>query len=246
MELSNQINEIIENSKALMREVEEDKRVLNLKEDLSNAAEKAIDHASKYIIKAMPIPDAVKDILIDIKESLKTKNFKEIISTAVKSTVREGLETIGVNDRNINSLMELNEIAKKGGLITALKNGVEIISENYLRNNIVGDYVYNFFNKLKNYIMNNEFSRSLSRFIKNMEEKKEKFLKRCEEWHEAYKSENLDKINTIAAQLNKNNYILDRYSDCAKENNVIQNMTDMVNNTNKMLTNNQQRLCEVI
>ena len=246
MDLSEQLNEIIESTKKLTLELQEDNRMSILNKDLSNSVVKAIDHAAKYIIKAMPVPDAVKDILIDIKDSIKTMDMKQVVSTAVKSTVREGLEIMGLSSSNINSIIELKNVSSKGGLITALKNGIEIVSKNYLKNNIVGDYVYDFFNKLKNYIMNKEFNRSLTNLVKRLEEKKEKFFERCEEGYNEDKSMNLFKINSIASELDSNKYILSRYTDCAKENGIIQNMTAMVNNKNEILTANQQRLCQVI
>lgn len=246
MDLSKQINEIIENTKSLALELEEDNRMTVLKKDLANAAEKAIDHASKYIIKAMPVPDAVKDILIDVKDAIKTKDIKQVVGTVIKSTVREGLEIIGMSSKSINSLIELKNVASKGGFVTALKNGVEIVAENYLKNNIVGDYVYDFFDKLKGYIMNKEFGKNLNNIINKMEQKKDKFIEKCEEWYDAYKNMNLEKLNGVASELNNNKYVLSRYLDCVKENNIIQNMTAMVNNKHEMLTSNQQRLCEVI
>jgi len=87
MDLSEQINGIIENAKSLSLDLKEDNRMAVLKNDLSNAAEKAIDHASKYIIKAMPVPDAIKDILMDVKDIIKTKDIKQVINTVIKSTV---------------------------------------------------------------------------------------------------------------------------------------------------------------
>lgn len=246
MDLSKQINEIIESTKSLALELDENNRMTVLKKDLSNAAEKAIDHAAKYIIKAMPVPDAVKDILLDLKEAIKTKDVKQVVSTVVKSTVREGMELIGLSSTSINSIMELKEVASKGGLITSLKNGVEIVAENYLKNNIVGDYVYDFFDKLKGYIMNKEFGKSLNNIVSKLENKKDKFLEKCEEWYNAYKNMNLNKINSVANELDNNKYILSRYTDCVKENNIIQNMTAMVNNKNSILTSNQERLCQVI
>lgn len=246
MELSNQINDIIENTKNLAMELKEDNRMAVLKNDLSSAAEKAIDHTAKYIIKSMPVPDAVKDILVDVKDALKTKNIKEVVSTVVKSTVREGLELVGLSTSSINSLSELKAIASKGGLITSLKNGIQIVAENYLKNNIVGEYVYDFFDKLKNYIMNKEFGKKLTNIINKLEKKKDKFLEQCEEWYNAYKNMNVDKLNTIAGELDSNKYILSRYTDCEKQNSIIQNMTAMVNNKNDLLTQNQQRLCQVI
>lgn len=246
MDISEQLNEIIENTKNITLELQEDNRMSMLNKDLSNAAVKAIDHAAKYIIKAMPVPDAVKDILMDIKESVKTMDIKQVVSTVVKSTVREGMELIGLSSSSINSIIELKNVSAKGGLITALKNGIEIVSKNYLNNNIVGDYVYDFFNKLKNYIMNKEFNRSLTNLVKRLEEKKDKFLEKCEEWYNEYKSMNMVKINSIASELDSNKYILSRYIDCARENGIIQNMTAMVNNKKEILTSNQQRLCQVI
>ena len=57
---------------------------------------------------------------------------------------------------------------------------------------------------------------------------------------------NMDKLNSIASDLDSNKYVLARYTDCVKENSIIQNMTAMVNNKSGMLTENQQRLCQVI
>lgn len=246
MDLSCEINEIIQNTKNLTLELEENKRIVNLKNDLAYAAEKTIDHAAKYVIKAMPVPDAIKDILLDVKDAIKTKDLKEILETVINSSVREGLEALGLSKNSINSLIELKDIAKKGGLITGLKNAIEIVAQNYLKNNIVGDYVYKFFDKLKNYIMNNEFARNLTNFIKKLENKKERFLNKCEEWHNAYKSGDFEKLNSVAKELECNKYVLNRYSDCVKENNIIQNMTTMVNNNNGLLTGNQLRICQVI
>lgn len=246
MDISNEINDIIQSTKGLAIELSKDNKVEILKNDLAGVVEKTVDHAAKYIIKAMPVPDAVKDVLIDVKDAIKTNDLKGIINTAVKSTIREGLEMLGLPEKSINSLSELKDIAKKGGLITAIKNGIEICESNYLRNNIVADYVYKFFDKLKNYIMNNEFIKYLNRLIDKLEEKKNKFLEMCEEWYKAYKEKDLDEVNNIAETLNENKYVLTRYNDCIKENNVIQNITAMVNNKKDILTANQQRLCQVI
>ena len=246
MDLSNEINEIIQNTKELAIDISKDSKIETLKQDLTDTVDKTVDHAAKYVIKAMPVPDAVKDILIDIKDAIRTKDVKEVLSTAVKSTIREGLEMLGLSKKSINSLSELKDIAKKGGLVTSIKNGIEVIEANYLKNNIVGDYVYKFFDKLKSYIMNNEFMKYLNNLIDKLEQKKNEFLNKCEEWYNAYKSKDLDKINELSQTLNDNKYVLSRYGDCVKENNVIQNITAMVNSKKDILTVNQQRLCEVI
>ena len=246
MDISAQLNEIIENTKDLALTLEQDNRMTTLKSDLAKATQKAVDHAAKYVIKAMPVPDAVKDILTDMKDALKTKDIKKVIGTVVKSTVREGLEAIGISDESINSIVELKNIATKGGLITSIKNGIEIVAKNYLKDNIVGDYVYDFFDKLEGYVMNKEFSKNLNSIVNRLQDKKDEYLEKCESWYAAYKQMDLEKIKNIAGELKEDTYILSRYTDCIKENNIIQNMTAMINNRKEPLTLNQERLCQVV
>ena len=51
-------------------------------------------------------------------------------------------------------------------------------------------------------------------------------------------------MNNIARNLNSKKEILSQYLECAKENQVIQNMTKMVNSKQQKLTNNQLQLCK--
>lgn len=246
MILSKQIVETLNNSKELALQLNVDNRLNLLKEDLGNVTERAIDSAAKYIIKAMPVPDAVKDILHDVKDALKTRDLKKILATAVKSTVREGFELIGLNANTIKSIMELKEVAVKGGYIMAIKNGIEIVANNYLKSNIVGEYVYNFFDKLKNYIMNNTFMKKINSLLEKMMSKKTTYMDVCNKWYEAYDNMDLTEINNIAQKLSDNRYILNRYEDCKKENSIIQNMTAMVNSKKASLSSMQQKLCEAM
>ena len=246
MDIVGGLNEIINNTKNLNLNLNYDSRIENLKEDLTKVTENAIGKAAKYVIKAMPVPDAVKDILTDVSEALKTRDFNKIISTVVKSTIREGLESIGLSSSSIKSLMELKDVASKGGFVMAVKNGIEIFANNYLKNNIVGNYVYKFFNNLEVFVQSKDFMKKINIMIKKLDEKKDEFIKKCEEWFKAYNNMNKEEMNKIAEKLNNNTYVLNRYSECVKENNIIKNMTEMINNNKALLSENQQRLIQVV
>lgn len=246
MILSNEITDTIQNIKNNTLELDADKRIGLLKDDFSNIAMNAIDKAANYVIKAMPIPDAMKDILKDVKEAIKTKDLKGIISTAVNSSVREGLEILGLSKTTIKDLNDLKNFATKGGLVTLLKNGVDIVAKNFLKNNLVGDFVYKFFDKLKEYILSKDFMKKLSSKVEKVSNKKEEFLGKCEEWYKSYNNMDITAMNSISEQLSANKYVLSRYDECKKENNIIQNMTAMVNSKKTRLSSEQQRLCEVI
>ena len=246
MVLSKDITETIENIKNNTLELDVDKRIGTLKEDLSAVAMNALDKAANYVIKAMPIPDAMKDILKDIKLAIKTKDLKGIITTVVNSSVREGLEILGVSKATIKNLKDVSNLANKGGFITLLKNGVDIVSKSFLKNNLVGDFVYKFFDELKQYVLSRNFMNKFNSLVEKLSNKKDEFLNKCEEWYKSYKIMDMPTMNRIAEELDKDKYVINRYEECKKENNVIQNMTEMVNNKKGILSVEQHRLCEVI
>ena len=244
--MNNTIEEIITRAKENVRDIELDNSIVAMKNDLSKASETALDKAANYIIKAMPVPDAIKDVLKDVKEAIKTKDLKNVVSTVVTSSIREGLEILGLSNESIKNVYKLKDVAMKGGLAQALKNGIEIIANNYLKNNIVGKYVYNFFDKLKNFVLTNSFSEKINEFLRKLEQKKDKFFEKCNEWYNSYANMDLEKINSIAKNLNGKKEMLSQYLECAKENQVIQNMTKMVNSKQEKLTTNQLQLCKTL
>ena len=244
--MNSTIEEILIKAKDSVKDLELDNEILAMKKDISKASETALDKAANYIIKAMPVPDAIKDILKDVKDAIKTKDFKNIVSTAVSSSVREGLEILGLSNESIKNIYKLKDVAMKGGLAQALKNGIEIIANNYLKNNIVGKYVYDFFHKLKNFVLTNSFSQKINEFLKKLEQKKEKFFQKCNDWYNAYSNMDIEKINTIAKNINGKKEMLSQYVECAKENQVIQNMTKMINSKHQKLTDNQLQLCKAL
>lgn len=77
------------------------------KNGFQNLVEGIIDKGADYAIKSFPINDHVKDILIDVKNSFKSKDFKEILKTAINSSIREGIEIINMP---INVLKDINKV----------------------------------------------------------------------------------------------------------------------------------------
>lgn len=246
MELNLEINETINRIRDNVLELDADRRLDNLKLDLQSVSERALERSMNYVIKMLPVPDAMKDILKDVKESVKTKDLKEVIRTAVNSSVREGLEISGVSKTNINSLKDMKNFALKGGLVMLLKSGVKLIENKFLKGNIVSDAVYTFFDKLNDYILSKEFIKKMDSMVDKLTNKKEEYLNKCNEWYEAYKNMDLKSINKISEELGVNKYIISRYEDCERENGIIQNMTNMVNAKKGILSLAQQKLCEAM
>ena len=246
MNILENLQDIVEQTNDLTKELELDKGLKALSNELQTGVEKTIDKAANYVIRAMPIPDCAKDILLDVKNALKTKDIKEIFATVVKSSVREGMELIGFKTSTIKDVLSFSEVAAKGGLGTTLKNAVDLISERFLKNNLMGNYINGFFEGLKNFIQSNKFIEKLKEILNKGLEKKDKFLNQVKEWYNSYNNMAFEEMNTIATRLNRKRDVINMYPECAKENGIIQNICKMVNSKNEKLSDLQLQLCTTL
>lgn len=246
MELIIDNSSILDSVREMSKELQIDKDLNGLKEQFGKIVTNTVDKIATYTIKAMPIPDGFKDVLSDVKNAFKTRDFKEIIQTAVNSSVREGMELLGLDKASIKSLKELKDIAKEGGLAYGIKAGIEIVAKKYLKNNIVGDFVYDFFDKIKDSPLNNSFLRKIEDGIEKATEVKERFLDKCNEFKKAYENFDMDKITKLAEELEHSVKNVKFDGQCIRENKTIQNIFTLVNNKKEKLTDAQLQLCNMM
>ena len=212
----------------------------------TNVIGTVIDKGVNYAIKALPIGDSLKDIALDIKEAIKTNDFKHIIKTAIGSSIREGLEIIGTPLNMIKDITKMKDIAFTGGLTKSLCAGVEIISSKYLKNNLFVSMSKDFVGIIKNFINSKDFVKKIDSSISKINNKVSSFKSICDTWREAYEKFDLDKINEVAGTLSRRLRGVSNSEECKEENNTIQNITKMVNNTRKKLTSIQLEACKAI
>ncbi len=216
------------------------------KSEFTNMVENVLDKGANYIIKGMPINDHIKDVLLDVKEAFKTKDFKEILKTAVGSSIREGLEILALPKEILNDLEKFKEVALKGGLKEGISAGIEIISKRFLGKNVYDVYIKDFFNKTKEFIRSNDFLSKLQTNVDRSLSKIEGYKQICKEWYKAYDEFDLEKLNTIASDLNNKKSKIRFDLECVNQNNVIQNMTRLINNKKDKLTELQMQICNSI
>lgn len=231
---------------SLKNELEIDKNLNDIKKDMGNAISDIVDKFGGYAIKAMPFPESVKDVLLDIKKVFVKKDFKNLISTVISSCVREGLETIGAPITIIKDIGKLGDVIKKGGIINGIVASVEIIANKYVKNNILGDYVGTFFEKVKDSIKSRDFVIKLDKQISKVNLKNESFKEKCKDWYDAYNKMDTENINKIAWELSKSTILKGANIKIKSENRVIQNMTKLVNNKKERLSKEQLQLCQIV
>lgn len=240
------INEALNKCKNIVKNIDINNEIEPLKNNLLYSIFSGIQKTAKYIIKALPVPDSVKDILIDVNDSLKSFNLKTILKTAINSSVREGLEILGIDPKNVKSLMQLKEAAIKGGLQNNLKAVFEIISKEYLNKNLAGEEVHKFLEEIKNSMQSNFFVDNINMSINKIIKQKDAFKENINNWYEAYDKLDIEKMNKISSTLSRNKTIIKDDYQLEKENKVIQNMTKMVNNKCNKLSDVQLQLCQTL
>lgn len=216
------------------------------RDEFTNVVSKVINKGANYIIRGMPINNHIKDILIDVKDAFKTKDFKEILKTAVNSSVREGLEILSLPKNVLKDLTNIKDIAVNGGLSEGICAGIEIISKKYLGGSVYSVYIKDLFDKTKEFVKSKDFLNKISNGVNKCLEKINDFKEICKKWYVAYDKFDLDEINNIANSLNKKKSKVNFDIECQNNNNVIQNMTELINNKRDKLTELQMQICSSI
>lgn len=240
MELVLNTNELLKNKE---KNIEVDVEVNRSQRIFSNLTYDVINKGADYVIKAMPVNEHIKDILIDVKKSFETKDFKQIIKTAVSSSIEEGLELINAPKNVIKDITKIKNIAIKGGLREGISAAIDIVTNKYLKNNLFNSFIKDFTDKTKDFIFNKSFLDKLETGITNILNKADKFKEKCNQWYKYYESLDFENMNLLAKSLNRERSKVANDIECIKENNIIQNMMKLVNSKKDKLSNMQLQIC---
>ena len=213
------------------------------KEEIKNILIKTIDKGGNYIIKAMPVNKHIKDILSDVKECITDGEFKDIVSTAIESSLKEGKEILGLTDRELKYINKMINTAFAGGLTKNINIGVAAIENVKKYGNLFYNYIEDFFESLKSYRASTGFEERVNIAVSKCLNKVDEFKKICSNWYTAYDKFDLNNISSIADKLDKMKNKVEFNDKCVSENTIIQNVTELVRQNKKKLTKNQFDIC---
>lgn len=214
--------------------------------EYSNTVTKVVDNSIGYIIKALPVNENIKQIALDVKDAFKTGDFKEIVKTAVKSSIKEGLEILNLPKNVISDITKISKIAFRGGLSSALSAGIDIISKKYLKNNIFSSVLFKITNEMKNYVFSKDFKIKIDNSINKLLEKNNKFNDLCQKWYESYEKFDLFNMNSLCKSIKNMQKHIVNDKDCKVQSDIIENMTNLINTKKSKLSPIQMQICNNI
>lgn len=239
----NNILEELNNTKNLKLDNGLDLAISQNLTDLKKVAENVINSGVDYAIKSLNLNNNTIGNLNEVKKSFKTKDFKDILGTAIDCSVKFGLEIAKMKFPILKTIDALKDISIKGGVGTLISSAIDIVSNKFLDGNLFGDNIRKLFDNVKAFVKSNAFVQKLEQGINKIKDKVDKFKGLCTNWYNAYEKFNINDINNIADSLNKLSNRVSNNAECLKENNIIQNMTALINNKMDKLSNTQIEAC---
>lgn len=213
------------------------------KEEVVDIVNNILDKGANYVIKSMPINAHIREILIDVKKVIKEKEFSQILKVALSSSLKEGMESLGISESNLKEIGQVVDTAFKGGFTNAINMGIDIVGTAKKYGHIFYNYIEEFFNNLKGFVQSLEFKKKIYSCIEKCLDKVDAFKELCNDWYDAYDSFNLKDIGEIAGKLNKLKYKVSFHPECMNENSIIQNITELVSRRKQKLTKAQLDIC---
>ncbi len=213
------------------------------KSEFEKILSNVIDKASNYIIKILPIQENLKDVIRDVKDAVKTKDMKKIIGTAINSSLREGMEFLGVSNDKIKDVLTFKDTLFRGGVRENICAGIDTAYSKYIKNNMFAEDLENFVDKLKENINSRDFMKNIDKKVDDISKSKQVVDNLCEKWYESYEKLDLNSINSINSQINslKSNVFVSPQQQ--KNISIINNMTEFVNSKKDKLNPVELNFC---
>lgn len=219
-------------------------------EEINNLIIGLLDKGANYSIKSMSVGEQLKELLLDVKKSMQDEEFKELLNSAINSSLREGLDIKNYNDYdfeedddeneidenlglskkkiNLNDISTAIKIAFEGGLPQLINLVIEMVTASKKKNNIFSNYIDEFVCRIKTYVQSEEFKKKVNRGVLKCSDKVEKFKGLCSAWYNAYDILNIEQIKEIAKELKEMKNKVKFDNECLNENEIIQNITDII------------------
>lgn len=218
--------------------------LMNNKDSLDNIVTNILKRGIDYGVKALNISKDSDGIINSIKDIVKSKELKEIVNSSVNVSLSQALENKKGDVSILKNLDDFKDMALKGGLRFLLSAGVEILFNKVTKLNLFKPIIQKLVKNVKDFVMSNSFLKKLSEGVNKIVGKSTEFKQICEKWYKAYDDFNISSLNDIAKELDSKKETITNDTECLKENNVIQNMTKLINSKKDKLSQMQLQICD--
>lgn len=229
--------------KNILLNKEIDLDIYRKKEEYEKILLNVINSGFEYAIKGLGLSDNFKKSLQEVRNIFKKKEFKDIINNSISASLKEGLNISKESPLELKNIEKIKDNTIKGGINFLLSAGIDIVINKFLKGNLFLPQIKKVIDNVKKFLQSNSFISKIDSGLKRLSGKKNNFNQICEKWYKSYENFSIKDINDYANTLNKFKKILKYDKDCMQQNNIIQNMTKLINNKKDKLSQIQLQIC---
>ncbi len=156
----------------------ENKQNKFLESNLGKVINTGVDMGIRYLL-----PDLIEDQVIDVKDAIINRGFKEGVKTAINSAVNMGKSIKGIFTGKFDNIDQVESVIKSGGIIDSVSNVLDYAIDKTTKSGKIDGNVSAVLRSGKNAILN-----SVSNNIENEFEREKKSLKLLEKYNNNWKN----------------------------------------------------------
>ena len=149
-----------------------------LESNLGKVINTGVDMGIRYLL-----PDLIEDQVIDVKDAIINRGFKEGVKTAINSAVNMGKSIKGIFTGKFDNIDQVESVIKSGGIIDSVSNVLDYAIDKTTKSGKIDSNVSTVLRSGKNAILN-----SVSNNIENEFEREKKSLKLLEKYNNNWKN----------------------------------------------------------
>ena len=178
------------------------------------------------------LPDLIEDQAINVKDSIITDGFKSGIKTAIDNAVDLGKSFLGIFTGKFDSMSQIKETIKKGGLIDSVSEildwGVDMAEDN----NLVNKSTASLIKKGKDTILNT-VSNNIENSMTSQIESIEKIDKYITNWNEYYNNQDFSNMEKQFKKIEKEIEQIMPLESVINKARVVENLHNLIKNNGK-------------
>ena len=192
-------------------------------------------------------PDLIENQIINIKNSIIEKGFKEGIDTAVNSAIDLGKSALGIINGNFESIEQMQNAVKTGGIIDSISNIINFTIDKSIQKGKLPYKVGKTLKQGKNIILNN-VTKNIENEFQNQVNDFKKLNKYINQWKEGFEKKNFEAMEREYKKIKQNLKINFPVEKIIKEGRTIENLHELIkrNGQNFNLTKEQLELAKML
>lgn len=224
--------DILENIKNLTNQINIKESLSELQNNFLNsnigqAVAEGVDSGIRFLL-----PDFIEEDIIDIKDAIVTKGFKEGINVAIDKAVETGKNIVGIFKGDFSNIEEIKEVLAKGDLLEKVSGVLDKAIDFAEDRKVITSGIANVLKSGKDMLINN-IDESIETDFEEQLESIEKVEKYIEKWNKYYEEQDFTNMQRQYTKIQNELENIVPLEEVINEARYVENLHNLIKNNGK-------------